>query len=174
MLSGIGPDLDAARRRAVSLPGVEVTGYADYAATPDVYRGGDVFVSPTYAEGFSNTILEAMATGMPIVSCRAVGVVDCLEHDRNGLLACVADVPDLTRQIARLLDDDVLLMRLAGEALQEARATYSWHAIGRQISGIYEQLGPAADRQSATDRHEDPLPFRPAEPCRYRSEPHLL
>ena len=168
ILSGIGPDLEPARQRAAALRNVEVTGYADYAATPDVYRRGDVFVSPTYAEGFSNTILEAMATGMPIVSCNAVGVVDCLEHGRNGLLAEVADVPDLARQIARLLDDDALRMRLAGEALREVRATYSWHAIGRQIDGVYDQLG------SAADQHDDPLPFRTEEPCRFRTEPHLL
>src|SRR3712207_7442293 len=48
-----------------------------------IYRRGDVFVSPTYSEGFSNTILEAMASGLPIVSTRAVGVVDCLTDGVN-------------------------------------------------------------------------------------------
>ena len=168
IVSGIGPDLDAARDRAATLANVDVTGYADYAATPGVYRRGDVFVSPTYAEGFSNTILEAMAAGLPIVSCDAVGVVDCLEHGRNGLLARVADVDDLAAQIGRVLDDAELRTRLAATALDECRAKYGWHAIGRQIDGVYRSL----DLRAAV--HADPLPVRPDEPCRYRLQPHLL
>jgi glycosyltransferase involved in cell wall biosynthesis/sugar phosphate isomerase/epimerase/LmbE family N-acetylglucosaminyl deacetylase len=65
VVSGIGPDLDAARERAEGDDRVRFTGYAGYDAAPDVYRHGGVFVSPTYAEGFSNTILEAMASGLP-------------------------------------------------------------------------------------------------------------
>ena len=167
IVSGIGPDLDATRARAATLAGVTVTGHVEYAAVPDVYRRGDLFASPTYAEGFSNTILEAMASGLPIVSCRAVGVVDCLEHDRNGLLAEVADVADLTRQIGRMLDDATLRCRLAAEALAECRRRYSWQAIGRQIDGIYRALGPGVLRP-------EPLPVRGDEPCRFRAEPHLL
>ena len=168
IVSGIGPDLEAVRRRAATLVGVEVTGYAEYAATPDVYRRGDVFVSPTYAEGFSNTILEAMASGLPIVSCDAVGVVDCLRHEENGLLARVADIDDLTAQIARMLDDDALRLQLASAALAECRSTYSWTAIGRQIGSIYAHV---ASHPTETDQA---LPAWSDEPCRYRSQPHLL
>ena len=54
-----------------------MTGYLPYEAVPEVYRRADLFISPTYAEGFSNTILEAMASGLPIVStprCRCGGL----------------------------------------------------------------------------------------------------
>jgi glycosyltransferase involved in cell wall biosynthesis len=103
VISGIGPDLDAARELAARL-GVEVgfTGYADYASAPAVYAMGDVFVSPTYAEGFSNTVLEAMASGLPVVSCRAVGVMDCLRDDENGLLVEPGDVPALAAALRRM------------------------------------------------------------------------
>ena len=53
---------------------------------PRVYHRAHVFVSPTYAEGFSNTILEAMASRLAVVSCRSVGVVDCIRDGENGLL----------------------------------------------------------------------------------------
>ncbi|RZM19945.1 MAG: glycosyltransferase family 1 protein, partial [Sphingomonas sp.] len=65
-VSGIGPDFEPARALASELgldDRVTFTGYADYDAVPALYRAHDVFVSPTYAEGFSNTILEAMASG---------------------------------------------------------------------------------------------------------------
>ena len=59
LVSGIGPTFDetAARITRLGLEGhARMTGYVDYADVPEVYRRADIFVSPTYAEGFSNTI----------------------------------------------------------------------------------------------------------------------
>ena len=68
-VSGIGPDVEPAKARAAgwtSASRIRFTGYADYDAVPALYREADIFVSPTYAEGFSNTILEAMASGLAV------------------------------------------------------------------------------------------------------------
>ena len=78
-----------------------MTGYADYETAPGVYHRGDIFVSPTYAEGFSNTILEAMASGLPVISTKTVGVVDCLTDDVNGLLVPVQSVDELAAAMLR-------------------------------------------------------------------------
>ena len=94
-ISGIGPDLDSCRQRAIELvlENVRFTGYADYDAVPALYRQADIFASPTYAEGFSNTVLEAMASGLAIASCRSVGVVDCLRDGENAVLTEAGNVP---------------------------------------------------------------------------------
>jgi len=171
LVSGIGPDSDAVRTRVgeLSLEGViEITGYADYDAAPAVYRRADVFVSPTYAEGFSNTILEAMASGLPVASCFAVGVVDCLRDDENGLLMTPGDVPALADALTRLLDDAPLRARLAARALEEARTLYSWPVIARQIAGVYGGLlGTRPDTDWRLAEPPDPA-------CRFRAAPHLL
>ncbi len=171
IVSGIGPDSEAvaARVRELGLEAqTEITGYADYDAAPDVYRRGDIFLSPTYAEGFSNTILEAMASGLPVVSCFAVGVIDCLRDGENGLLVTPGDIPALTRAIARLLDDADLRSRLAEAAYDEARRLYSWPVIAAQIAGIYESLrGTVPDLNWTFDTPPDPS-------CRFRAAPHLL
>ena len=66
-ISGVGPDAAAARALAEALgldePRLRFLGYVAYADAPQVYREHDLFASPTYSEGFSNTILEAMASG---------------------------------------------------------------------------------------------------------------
>ena len=189
VLSGIGPDVQAARDRAAALgldDAVEFTGYAGYDDAPAVYRRGDLFVSPTYSEGFSNTILEAMAAGLPIVSTRAVGVVDCLEDGRDALLVEPRDAAGLAAAIARLLDDGALRRRLAATALDEVRTLYAWTAVARRIVEAY---GAARDR--ATERlarGADPAAppwldlYDPRRQtlatadlaCRFRRAPHLL
>jgi glycosyltransferase involved in cell wall biosynthesis len=168
-VSGIGPDAEASRALAAELglkDRVRFTGYADYEAVPALYRDHDVFASPTYAEGFSNTILEAMASGLAVASCRSVGVVDCLRDGENGLLTEAGDVPAHAAALARLVTDHAFRDRLAAAALAEARATYSWTAVGRQITGVYDAV-----------RGRTPGPFDaalPVAPCRFRAEPHLL
>lgn len=170
VVSGIGPDFDTVGERIRELAlsdRVRMTGYVDYADVPEVYRGADIFVSPTYAEGFSNTILEAMASGLACVSCRSVGVVDCLRDGENGLLTEPGDVPALADAMRRLLRDARLRRRLADTALEECRRVYSWHAVGRQIMAVYAGVaGQAPDRGF-------PAHLPPA-PCRFRAQPHLL
>ena len=171
ILSGIGPDLDAAKAKVADLDldgRVRFTGYAPYACVPDVYELGDVFVSPTYAEGFSNTILEAMASGLPIVSTETVGVVDCLRDDDNALLVDPGDVDALADALRRMLTDDALRARLAADALEEVRATYAWPIIAQQIEGIYHDLKGTAPDTGWT------LPDGPVDRGLYHEKPHLL
>ena len=170
-VSGIGPDVEAARTlaagRGLGETRLRFLGYVAYADAPEVYRAHDLFASPTYSEGFSNTILEAMACGLPVASCRAIGVTDCLRDDENSLLVEPGDVTALTSMLERLLKDATLRARLAGNALRECRATYSWTTVGREIMAHYTRL---VGRRPATD-FETSLPMTP---CRFREAPHLL
>lgn len=168
-ISGIGPDYDSSRELSARL-GLDVAfpGYVDYDGAPAVYREADVFVSPTYAEGFSNTILEAMASGLPSVSCFAVGVVDCLRDGENGLLVQPGDVPAQAEALRRVITDEPLRRRLAATALEECRRTYSWEAVGRQIMDVYADV----HGQKPDMRFNPVLPHDPG--CRFRAAPHLL
>jgi glycosyltransferase involved in cell wall biosynthesis len=172
IISGIGPDVESSKARAAELDFSEAeirfTGYADYDTVPDLYRAADVFVSPTYAEGFSNTILEAMAAGLAVVSTHSVGVSDCLRDGENGLLVQPGDVPALADALARVIEDAPLRRRLAEDGLAECRRVYSWRAVGRQIMDVYAGIAQA---RPATDFPTE-LPHDPS--CRFRAEPHLL
>ncbi|MCH2488189.1 MAG: glycosyltransferase family 4 protein [Erythrobacter sp.] len=170
-ISGIGPDLQAAKDLVAEhalQDRIAFAGYADYSDVPDIYRAHDLFASPTYAEGFSNTILEAMASGLAIVSCHAVGVSDCLRHGENGLLSEPGDVAAQAAHLQRLIDDPEERARLADNALEECRRTYSWDVVGGMIADIYAQV-----RGSGAPSAFDPeLPHDPE--CRFRAQPHLL
>ena len=169
LISGIGPTYDEAAAEIVArgLQGcVEMTGYVEYADVPDVYRRASIFASPTYAEGFSNTILEAMASGLAAVSCRSVGVVDCIRDGENGLLTEPGDAAGLAEALRSVLRDGALRERLAEAGLAECRAVYSWGKVGRQIMDVYAAV--AGQAPHAVD------PALPVLPCRFRTDPHLL
>jgi glycosyltransferase involved in cell wall biosynthesis len=179
IVSGIGPDVEAVRSRVAELnlgDDVEMTGHADYFAAADVYRRGDIFVSPTYSEGFSNTILEAMASGLPIVSTNAVGVVDCLTDGSNALLVEPREVDGLAQAISRIVDDTPLRRRLAHQSLEEVRSLYSWHAIGRRIQEIYRDLQGTKPDTGWTSLYDPAEVTRDTADlsCRFRASPHLL
>lgn len=170
VLSGIGPDLEEATRRLQATGLMRLTtlrGYVDYERAPLAYHGADIFVSPTYAEGFSNTILEAMASGLATISCRAVGVVDCLRDEENGLLTEPGDIDALTLGLRRLITDTELRARLADTALEECRRVYSWQAVAAQIMQVYGEVV----RRPVDTGFETALP---RDPCRFRTDPHLL
>jgi glycogen(starch) synthase len=170
LISGIGPTFDETEAAILHLglqDCVEMTGYIDYQDVPSVYRRAGIFVSPTYAEGFSNTILEAMASRMAVVSCRSVGVVDCIRDGENGLLTDPGDIDGLTEALRRVLRDRALRERLADAALLECRSVYSWPNVAGLIMAEYRRLqGTVPDLGWSPDL--------PVTSCRFRAEPHLL
>ena len=170
-ISGIGPDVEPARALAATMrfspDALRFTGGVDYAATPRIYAAADIFASPTYSEGFSNTILEAMACGLPVASCEVVGVTDCLHHDDNGLLTPAGDVPAHAAALRCLIEDEPLRRRIAMRGLDDCRANYSWSVVGRRVVEVYEDL---RGTKPAGHFSRDLV----ASPCRFRVHPHLL
>ncbi|SDY68739.1 Glycosyltransferase involved in cell wall bisynthesis [Geodermatophilus africanus] len=166
VVSGIGPDLDEARARADER--TTFLGFVPPERAPEVYRSADVFVSPTYSEGFSNTLLEAMASGLPTVSTDSVGVVDCLRHEENGLLHAPGDVAGLRAALTRLLADGALRTRLATTALEEVRRLYSWPVLAASIDDVYREV------VGTTPSDDWSMPAGVDLTCRFRAAAHLL
>ncbi len=179
VVSGIGPDVDVVKQYvndARLSSSIQLTGYASYEEAPKVYHRGDMFVSPTYSEGFSNTILEAMASGLPVVSTNTIGVVDCLQEGYNGLLVPVQDVEALANAIRRMLTDDELRIRVARQGYDDVQKLYSWPAVGRQIQAIYEDVIGVRPNDKWVDIYDaTTVTVESADmSCRFRAHPHLL
>lgn len=177
-ISGIGPDLEPAKllvskMRLEQL--VTFTGYVPYADVPSVYSAADIFVTPTWSEGFSNTILEAMASGLPIIAARAIGVVDCLVDNKNALFHEVHDIQGLINQIDILLDDRSLRRRLASRAFDEVKSKYQWKIVAKQLDSRFAiGLTRLPDNRWVND-YSPLTSITDADlTCRFRKTPHLL
>ncbi len=85
------------------------------------YRAADVFVQPSHFEAFGSSAVEAMASGLPIVSSGVGGLADFLVADDNAILYQPKSASSLAHALRRMLDDGALRARLAAGALQTAQ-----------------------------------------------------
>lgn len=117
---------------------------------PDVaayLRAGDLFVFPSFLEGFPNALLEAMACGLPVVASRIAGVEDVIKSEVNGLLVNPGDVDDLCQAIIRLLQDPPEARRLGQSAAETIQQEYTLE----KVAGRYLELYRAYDQTEFTD-----------------------
>lgn len=104
-------------------------------AMPALYGSHDILVLPSLVEGMPLTLLEAMATAMPVVTTNTCGMADVVEDGFNGLLVPAADGPELAGAIRKLYESPELRRKL-GMAAQVTARRYTWESIGRQMERI--------------------------------------
>jgi len=88
-----------------------------YSEMPRYMVAADVFVLPSESEGRPTAILEAMASGVPVVASRVGGIPDVVVHGYNGLLVEPSDVRDLAESIMKVLLDEELRKKLSQAAI---------------------------------------------------------
>jgi phosphatidylinositol alpha-mannosyltransferase len=140
---GSGPGDRSARRRAEDLGidrAVQFVGRASRAALPDWFRNADAFCSPARGgESFGIVLLEAMASGVPVVASDIPGYDETVARDRDGLLVPPGDPASLAAALTRILTDPALASRLRAAGLVNA-ARHAWPRIAAQTLAFYEEL----------------------------------
>ena len=112
----------------------------DRSDIPDILRLFDLFVLPSLGEGISNTILEAMATGLPIVATNVGGTPELVEHGVNGYLAESGDVDQLGSHISRLLKSKAQRKMMGQASLDLVRNRFDWKRTVDAYLGVYDEL----------------------------------
>jgi glycogen(starch) synthase len=100
-----------------------------------LYAAHDVFVFPSLVEGMPLTMLEAMATAMPVVTTNTCGMADVIEDGVNGLLVPPADSTELARVVEGVCRD-AELRREIGIAGQLTARRYTWDVIARHMERL--------------------------------------
>ena len=104
----------------------------------DVYRAVDVFVLPSLSENLPNTIMEAMACGVPCVGFKVGGIPEMIDHQYNGYVAAVKDAADLANGLHWVLDE-ADRDALADSALRKVAISYSQHNVALKYIEVYNQ-----------------------------------
>lgn len=150
-LAGAGREEGALRRLAkdLDLRGVTFAGRVAPEAIARCYDVADIFVQTPDIDNTPLSVLEAFASGIPVVSTDVGGVSALVQHEENGLLAPPNDHHAVAAHVLRLIDDQALAHRLARAACERCRA-YSWETVRDQWLAVYREVAPRA-RPGLTD-----------------------
>ena len=100
----------------------------------------DVFVLPSYREGFPRSILEAMATGLPVVTTNIRGCREAVVEGLNGLIVPPRDADALTVAVRQLLDDPQRASAMGEASLMRVRAHFTEEVVAGKIVGICNEV----------------------------------
>lgn len=148
VLVGSGPMRSELERlaRDLGIAGkVEFTGFLDEAALVQRYGQAHLFVHPSETgpegdrEGVPNTVIEAMAAGLPVIGSRHGGIPEAIQDGESGLLVPEADAEALAAAMSRALDDKPLYNRLASAASARAKGLFDLEANTRLLEGWYAE-----------------------------------
>lgn len=99
----------------------------------------DVFVQPSKNEGISNTILEALASGLPVIATEVGGNVELIADGVNGTLVPPGDVGEMAQALLSYLDAPARIAEHGGNARQHAEQRFSIPAMAEAYARVYDQ-----------------------------------
>jgi glycosyltransferase involved in cell wall biosynthesis len=140
-IAGSGPERTALEALAGQLGlrgSVAFTGRLDRDAIAELYRSADIALNPTRVDNMPNSVLEAMASGVPVVSTDVGGVPFIVEHGRTGLLVPSGDDAAMADALCRVGTDSELRRALVGAALDEV-SRYAWSRVRDQWLALYAE-----------------------------------
>ncbi|HXF46703.1 MAG TPA: glycosyltransferase family 4 protein [Burkholderiaceae bacterium] len=150
-IAGSGPELASLQSLAQELgiaDAVRFTGRLDSERIAALYREADLLLNPSTVDNMPNSLLEAMASGVPIVSTNVGGVPFLVEHERTALLVPARNADAMAAAVVRVFEDAGLRAELVAAALQACRA-YAWERVRPQLLAAYARCaGRATLRES--------------------------
>jgi glycosyltransferase involved in cell wall biosynthesis len=104
------------------------------------FAGADIYVLPSLFEGTPLTLIEAMMSGLPVVTTATCGMKDVIRDGDNGLLVPMRSPGAIVQAVERLLDDVTLREQLGRAGQAEALAKYTWDKVAVPVRETYERL----------------------------------
>ncbi len=109
---------------------------------PGLLRAASVLVLPSASEGIPNVVLEAFASGTPVVATDIPGTRDVARHEREALLVPVGDAAALAASVVRLLEDRALAERLADAARARVLEEFDLERIADRYAELFRAIAP--------------------------------
>ena len=140
-IAGSGPEASHLESLSTQLGlqgSVRFAGRLDRDDMADLYRAADVMLNPSLADNMPNSILEALACGVPVVSTNVGGVPSLVRDGVTALLVPPGDARSMADAALRLLDDNALWSRIAAAGVQEVQH-YTWLRVAPILGGVYRR-----------------------------------
>jgi len=135
-LVGTGPYEDKLKTLFKDYPTVYFAGQMVGEELSQAYASCDVFVMPSETETLGFVVMEAMASGLPVIGARAGGLIDLIEHDKTGYLANSDDeMIEFTAYVKKIVESTELRKRMSEEALMWSQQ-WSWETATSKLRNI--------------------------------------
>jgi glycosyltransferase involved in cell wall biosynthesis len=138
-VAGSGPELANLQGLVSTLrlaDSVKFAGRIDNASIPSLYASADCMINSSTVDNMPISILEAFASGVPVISTDAGGIPDLVGQDVTGLLVPIADSEAIAREVLRVLQDADLAANLTRAAFAEAQK-YAWPEVRTKWLAAY-------------------------------------
>ncbi|WP_226670245.1 glycosyltransferase family 4 protein [Metabacillus litoralis] len=135
LIVGDGPSKDEMKKNAPN--NMTFAGYLNGVDLANVYAASDLFVFPSPTETFGNVVLEALASGTPVIGANSGGVKNIIKQAETGFLCEPKNVSEFQEAITTLLLSDTLRVKIGNEARQYA-LTQTWDSIFEGLLREYE------------------------------------
>ncbi len=145
-VAGSGPERAALEALANALglgEAVAFAGRLDRAEVAGLYRSATLMLNPSRTDNTPNSVLEAWACGVPVVSTRVGGVPYLVEHGRTGLLVPAQDPAAMAEAALSLIEQPALHTAMVDAGLREAQR-YTWEQVRPLLLATYRRVLPAA------------------------------
>lgn len=140
-IAGSGPDEQSLRQSVKEMgltDAVQFTGRLERDAMATLYRTADLMLNPSLADNMPNSMLEAWASGVPVISTNVGGIPHLAQHGVTASLVPPADPAAMAEACVALLSDEALWQQRAQAGLQEAQR-YTWFSVQPVLSRVYRQ-----------------------------------
>jgi len=136
-ISGYARMLMAYAKRLLPKDSYVFTGAVDRDTLRRLYSTAYVCVLPSYFEAFGMVLIEAMASGCPVIGSNAGGIPDIVVNGYTGLLFRRGDSTDLASKLETLLEDENLRNTMSANARRYAVENFSWQSIAFKMRNVY-------------------------------------
>ncbi|HAO11870.1 MAG TPA: glycosyltransferase family 1 protein [Planktothrix sp. UBA8407] len=113
-------------------------GRVAYEQVPAVYANSDIHITTSERESRGLTVLEAFASGIPVLAPRSGGLVENVQDGENGFLYTPQDPEDFTQKLKQLIDDPILRKTLGNQGMKSV-GNYSWDVVIKNLVDIWEE-----------------------------------
>ena len=152
-IAGSGPERDKLESLAASLGlgnAVTFTGELDNAAMAELYRAATLMLNPSLVDNMPISILESLASGVPVVSTNVGGVPHLVQDGDTALLVPPGAPGPMAEAMNRIVSDKALARRLS-EAGSAAVQAYAWPNVRDRLVGVYAGVTAGAHHAAAAD-----------------------
>ncbi len=133
----MGAELKALAEKLKVSEYIEFLGYVPHNEISNYYSTSDVFVLPSRNEGMSNTVLEAMASGLPVITTDTGGTRELI--DGNGIIVPIEDSDVISEAVLRLINDHKLRVS-RGMKSRKIAENMSWKKVADAYYNFYKGL----------------------------------